>query len=56
MVKARIGYIHEIMEKIGLERERLELCNLATNNGVKFAETVRGKYEDLKRLGPSPVK
>jgi coenzyme F420-reducing hydrogenase delta subunit len=56
MVKARMGYIHEIMERIGLERERLELCNLATNNGAKFAETVRRKYEDLEGLGPSPVK
>jgi coenzyme F420-reducing hydrogenase delta subunit len=56
MAKARMGYVYGIMEKIGLERERLELCNLATNNGAKFAETVRRKCDDLKRLGPSPVK
>ena len=56
MAKARMGYVHEIMEKIGLERERLELCNLATNNGAKFAKTVRRKCEDLERLGPSPLK
>ncbi len=54
--KARMSYVHGIMEKIGLERERLEICNLATNNGAKFAETVRKKSEDLERLGPSPVK
>ena len=56
VVKARMGYVHAIMEKIGFERERLELCNVATNNGVKFAETVQKKCEDLKILGPSPVK
>ncbi len=56
MVKARMDYIREIMEMTGLERERLELCNLATNNGAKFAETVRRKYKDLEGLGPSPVK
>jgi len=56
MAKARMGYVYGIMEKIGLERERLELCNLATNNGAKFAETVRRKCDDLKRLGPSLVK
>jgi len=56
MVKARMGYVYGIMEKIGLERERLELCNVATNNGAKFAEAVQKKFEDLKRLGPSPVK
>ncbi len=54
--KARVGYVHGIMERIGLEKERLELCNLATNNGAKLAETVRKKYEYLKGLGPSPVK
>lgn len=54
--KARMGYVHQIMERIGLEKERLGLCNLATNNGAKFAETVREKFEELKRLGPSPVK
>lgn len=56
MAKARMGYVHQIMERIGLEKERLGLCNLATNNGAKFAETVREKFEELKRLGPSPVK
>ena len=56
MVKARMGYVYGIMEKIGLERERLELCNVATNNGAKFAEAVQKKFEDLKKLGPSPVK
>lgn len=56
MAEARMGYVHGIMEHIGLEKERLELCNLATNNGAKFAETVNKKFEDLKRLGPSPVK
>jgi F420-non-reducing hydrogenase iron-sulfur subunit len=56
IVKARMGYVYGIMEKIGFERERLELCNVATNNGAKFAETVQRKYNDLKRLGPSPLK
>jgi F420-non-reducing hydrogenase iron-sulfur subunit len=56
MAKARMGYIHGIMERIGLERERLELCNLATNDGAKFAETVRRKYEDLEGLGSNPLK
>jgi coenzyme F420-reducing hydrogenase delta subunit len=56
MVKARMSYVHGIMENIGLERERLELCNVATNNGAKFAEVVQKKCEDLRKLGPSPLK
>jgi coenzyme F420-reducing hydrogenase delta subunit len=56
MAKARMGYVYAIMEKIGLEKERLGLCNVATNNGAKFTETVRKQCEDLSRLGPSPLK
>ena len=56
MAKARMGYVYAIMEKIGLEKERLGLCNVATNNGAKFAEAVRKQCEDLSRLGPSPMK
>ena len=56
IVKARMDCVYGIMEKIGFERERLELCNLATINGAKFAENVHRKYDDLRRLGPSPLK
>jgi F420-non-reducing hydrogenase iron-sulfur subunit len=52
MAKARMGYVHGIMTHIGLETERLTLCNLATNNGAKFAQTVRAKFDELIRLGP----
>jgi coenzyme F420-reducing hydrogenase delta subunit len=56
IAKARMGYVYGIMERIGLEKARLGICNLATNNGAKFAETVQEKFEELKKLGPSPVK
>jgi len=56
ITKARMAYVIGVMAKIGLEKERLELCNVATNNGAKFAETVQKKFDHLRRLGPSPVK
>ncbi len=52
-VKGRLGYAHGLMEKIGLEKERLELCHLTTNQGVIFAETLQRKKEELRRLGPN---
>ncbi len=51
-----MDYIYGIMEQIGIEKERLDLCNLATNSGAKFAETVHQKFDELKKLGPNPVK
>ena len=55
-VKSRLSYAHPMLEGIGLEKERLEICHLATNCGVKFAETLQQKSEALKKLGPNPAK
>jgi coenzyme F420-reducing hydrogenase delta subunit len=45
-----------MLEKIGLEKERIEICPLATNSGVKLAETLHRKSEQLKKMGPNPAK
>lgn len=55
-LKSRIGYTKQIMVKIGLEQERLEVFHLATNSGVKFAEFLMQKADQLGRLGPNPCK
>ena len=54
--KSRLLYARQLSEKIGLEKERLEFCQLATNCGVKFVETLQQKSEALKKLGPNPGK
>ena len=54
--KGRLSYAHRILEKIGLEKERLEICHLATNSGVRLAEALHRKSEQLRKLGPNPVK
>jgi coenzyme F420-reducing hydrogenase delta subunit len=56
MAQSRTGYVLGVMEGIGLEKERLEVCHLATNDGAKYAEAVKRKYEDLCRMGPNPMK
>jgi coenzyme F420-reducing hydrogenase delta subunit len=45
-----------MLEKIGLEKERIEICHLATNSGAKWVETLRRKSEQLKKMGPNPGK
>jgi F420-non-reducing hydrogenase iron-sulfur subunit len=54
--KSRLLYAQQMMGRIGLEKERMEFCHLATNCGVKFAETLQQKSEALKKLGPNPAK
>ncbi len=55
-VRSRLSYARQTLEKVGLEKERLEFCPLATNGGAKFAETLRQKSEALRKLGPNPGK
>jgi len=52
--KGRLSYAHRMLEKIGLEKERLEICHLATNSGVKLAEALRRKSDQLRKMGPNP--
>ena len=52
--KGRLSYAHRMLEKIGLEKERIEIFHLATNSGVKLAEALHRKSEQLKKLGPNP--
>ncbi len=54
--KGRLSYAHRLLEKIGLEKERIDLCPLATNCGPKLAEALQQKSEQLKKLGPNPCK
>ena len=54
--KGRLSYAHRMLEKIGVEKERLEICHLATNSGVKLAEALRRKSEELRKMGPTQPK
>ena len=51
--KKRLSYAGILLERIGMEKERLEICNLATNSGVKFSEVLTKKMEQLRALGPN---
>jgi F420-non-reducing hydrogenase iron-sulfur subunit len=55
-VKGRLSYAQTMLEKVGLEKERLEICHLATNSGTRLAEVLNRKSEQLKKLGPNPCK
>lgn len=55
-IRGRLSYAHRMLEKIGLEKERIEICPLATNSGVRLAQALQRKSEQLKKLGPNPAK
>jgi len=54
--RRRVERAQQLLLEIGLEPERLEMFNLSSAEGSRFAEIVSAMNERLLRLGPSPVK
>jgi hypothetical protein len=46
----------EILGEIGLEPERVEMFNLSSAEGPRFAQIVTEMSTRLARLGPSPLR
>ncbi len=54
--KRKVQYVKKVLEEIGIEPERVEMFNLSSGEGPRFAEIAREMVERIKELGPSPVK
>jgi F420-non-reducing hydrogenase iron-sulfur subunit len=54
--KKRVARAKELLAEAGIEPERLEMYNLSSAEGARFAEIVTEMMERLKNLGPSPLK
>lgn len=54
--KKKVQYVKNVLEEIGIEPERVEMFNLSSGEGPRFAEIAKEMVERIKELGPSPVK
>ena len=54
--KRRTQRARQLLSEIGLEPERLEMFNLSSAEGPRFAEIVTTMVERLKKLGRSPLR
>ena len=54
--KQRIAKVSRMLEKIGIDKERLHIGTLAANMGSAFHRQVAQMEETIKKLGPSPFK
>jgi F420-non-reducing hydrogenase iron-sulfur subunit len=54
--RRRVERARQMLEEIGLEPERLEMFNLSSAEGTRFAEIVSQMNERILRLGPSPLR
>ncbi|MBM3291831.1 hydrogenase iron-sulfur subunit [Candidatus Bathyarchaeota archaeon] len=52
----RVAVLKNLLTQLGLEPERLRLEWISAAEGEKFSKTVKEMTEDIRKLGPSPMK
>jgi coenzyme F420-reducing hydrogenase delta subunit len=54
--RKRVEHAQEILEKIGIGGERVQMYNLSSGEGPRFAEVAQEMTEKIIELGPNPMK
>jgi F420-non-reducing hydrogenase iron-sulfur subunit len=54
--RRRVTHISQVLNEIGIEPERLRMVNLSSAMGQAFANTISEFTEQIRKLGPSPVR
>ena len=53
--KRRVQYAKQILDEIGVGGDRLEMYNLSSSDGPRFAQIATEMTERVRELGPSPI-
>jgi F420-non-reducing hydrogenase iron-sulfur subunit len=51
-----VEYIQQLLEQIGLGKERILMYNMSSAMGAGFAEAAAEVTEHIKALGPNPLR
>jgi len=54
--QARVTYVQDLLDEVGLGRERLAMYFVTGGMGMTYANIIRGMAERIQKLGPSPLK
>jgi F420-non-reducing hydrogenase iron-sulfur subunit len=54
--RKKVDYVKNALMEIGMEPERVEMYNLSSAMGLRFAEIAREMTDRIKELGPSPLR
>ena len=52
----RVTIAKEVLKSLGIEPERVRLEWISASEGKKFSETVKSFVEEIRRLGPNPLR
>eukprot|EP01022_Parablepharisma_sp_SALTPOND_P035386 TRINITY_DN9511_c0_g1_i1.p3 TRINITY_DN9511_c0_g1~~TRINITY_DN9511_c0_g1_i1.p3 ORF type:complete len:135 (+),score=26.28 TRINITY_DN9511_c0_g1_i1:157-561(+) len=53
--RRKVEYVKKVLESLGIEPERIEMYNMSSAEGPRFAEVAQEFTERIKELGPSPI-
>lgn len=53
--KKRVAYVKQTLEEIGIEPERIDMFNLSSAMGPRFAEIAIEMTERIRNIGPTPL-
>jgi len=54
--KSKVQYVKKVLEEIGVEPGRVEMYNLSSGEGPRFAQIAKEMVDRIRDLGPTPVK
>lgn len=54
--RKRVEHVKRLLSELGIEPERVEMYNMSSAMGARFAEVAREFTERIRALGPNPAK
>ena len=54
--RRKVEYVKKVLESLGIEPERIEMYNMSSAEGPRFAQVANEFTERITELGPSPMK
>ena len=54
--RKKVEYVKRTLTELGIEPERVEMFNLSSAQGAKFAKIADEMVDRIRQLGPTPVK
>ncbi len=54
--KKRIRFLKRVLDEIGLGGDRVEMYNMSSAEGPRFAQVATEMTERIRQLGPNPVR
>lgn len=54
--RKKLEYVKRTLTELGIEPERVEMFNLSSAMGTRFAEIAEEMTQRIRKLGPSPVR